>query len=104
MKELELQFDGKGEVLGTKFRQLQKSDKAYLYELKDVETNKIYYEVFERRISKESEFVINGTLIKYEEKEIYPKSNAFGDWAWCCNSFEKAQIKFIELSNKIKKL
>jgi len=94
MKTLELEFEGKGEVLGTTFRQLRKSDNAFLYELTDNETCQKRYEVFEKRIQKEGEATIGGQKVKYEEKELYPKSNCFGVWAWCFVDFKSAEEKF----------
>jgi hypothetical protein len=98
MKTLELEFEGKGEVSGTKFKQLHKSEKAFLYELTDFETGQKRYEVFEKRVSKNCEAIIAGQTVKYEEKELYPKSNCFGVWAWCFNDYEKAIAKFNTLN------
>lgn len=103
MKQLEIEFQGKGEVSGTTFKQLKKSEKAFLYELTDNETGQKRYEVFERKISKCGEVIISGQLVKYEEKEIYPKSNYFGIWAWCIPKYNRAVIKYNSLNSKIKK-
>lgn len=98
MKTLELEFEGKGEVSGTKFKQLKKSEKAFMYELTDNETGQKRYEVFEKRVSKEGEAIIGGQTVKYEEKETYPKSNCFGIWAWCISDYEKAIAKYDSLN------
>lgn len=98
MKTLDLKFEGKGEVSGTTFKQLKKSEKAFLYELTDNETGQKRYEVFEKRVSKECEAIIAGQTVKYEEKEIYPKSNCFGIWAWCISDYEKANAKYNSLN------
>jgi hypothetical protein len=98
MKTLELEFEGKGEVSGTHFKQLMKSEKAFMYELTDIEDGQKRYEVFEKRVSKEGEAIIGGQTVKYEEKETYPKSNCFGVWAWCINEYEKALSKWHELN------
>lgn len=79
MKTLELQFEGKGKVSGTIFKQLSKHEKAFMYELTDKETGSKRYEVFERKVSKASEVIFAGQTVKYEEKEIYPNSNCFGN-------------------------
>lgn len=99
MKELEIQFEGSGEVSGMTFTQVQKSEKAFMYKLTDSETGKIHFEVFEKRVQEEGEVVLGGQVVKYEEKELYPKSNSFGAWAWCFTDHEKACVKFNELSN-----
>lgn len=106
MKELGKEFEGKGEMSGTKFKQMFKSEKAFMYKLKDIETGEIRYEVFEKREQKASESIIGGQTVIFEEKELYPKTNAFGDWAWCFRDAKKAFEKYEELTNapdKIKK-
>lgn len=52
MKLLETRFKGAGEMTGVIFKQLQKSEKAFMYELTDVETRQKRWEVFEKRDSK----------------------------------------------------
>lgn len=94
MKTLSEQFEGTGEVRGTDFKRLQKSDTMFMYELTERETGQKRYEVFEIRQQKASEAVLCGKTIKYEEKELYPKSKDFGIWAWCFTSYEKALKKF----------
>jgi hypothetical protein len=98
MKILEIEFEGKGEVLGTNFKQIEKSEKAFLYELTDKETGTKHFEVFERKIQKAGDITVAGVVVKHEEKEMYPKSNSFGKWAWCMTCFEKAKAKFNEIS------
>jgi len=99
MKELELGFEGCGEMIGTNFKQIKKSEKAFLYELTDNETGTKHFEVFERKIQLAGESTIRGKKVIHIEKELYPKSNSFGTWAWCLTSFETATAKFNEISN-----
>lgn len=80
IKELAETFEGRGEVRGDTFRQLFKSEKAYMYERKSEDT--LYYEVFKRKINKQFNCV------------SYPKSNSFGDWAWCFTNLYDAMNKF----------
>ena len=80
MRELPINFDGKGEVSGVSFRQIQMCDKAYVYLRTDG-----YYEVFERRENSQWNVI------------SYPKSEAFGVWAWCFKTEGKAMKKFDEL-------
>jgi hypothetical protein len=98
MQELEIEFEGIGEVKGVHFQQLKKSDKAYMYELTDVETNIKRWEVFEKIIQKPKECVIGGLTINYVEKVTYPTSNSFGRTAWCITDFNQAIKKFNEIS------
>jgi hypothetical protein len=83
LKELPLEFDGRGEVRGYHFRQLKRSENAYLY-LVTSETTK-HYEVFERK-----ENPRYGCI-------SYPASPSFGLWAWCPNSYERAIERFNSL-------
>jgi hypothetical protein len=87
--EIEKEFIGIGEVSGFKFTRIGRTDAAYCYEVAQEGVN-THYEVFrrkntpvcidfEKRIYSETEF-----------KETYPKSNAFGVWAWTCSDVNKA--------------
>jgi hypothetical protein len=104
MKLLEKQFEGKGEVSGVAFLQLEKTKKSVMYQLTETETGQIRYEVFELRSQKAGEAVMGGQTIQHEEKELYPKSAAFGIWAWCFSDFGKALVKFEEIENRPEKV
>lgn len=78
IKELELEFEGKGEVKGYHFKQIKKSDKAYIYEVTNLEFQTTHYEVFRRR---ENRLYGNVT---------YPKTNVFGKYAWTLLTLDKA--------------
>lgn len=99
MNDLELLtvfFTGKAEVKGVEFEQLHSSDKAYMYRRTE-DGNVIYYEVFTKKQVNKFDFETNTQL--EEMKEIYPKSNDFGKWAWCFRDYERAFKRFEELSN-----
>lgn len=81
MKELKIQFEGKGEVKGYLFTQLKKLPNSYLYEVKNEEDGKCHYEVFRRTINTQFDCI------------SYPKSKSFGIWAWTYNELEEARIK-----------
>jgi hypothetical protein len=83
MKLLEKEFIGRGEVRGLEFKQVQKSNTAYIYEVNS--GSSIYYEVFTR--------VVNN---KYQ-KEVYPMTKHFSIWAWTQMSYESAKRKFNQL-------
>ncbi|PRX54412.1 hypothetical protein [Flagellimonas meridianipacifica] len=53
------------------FQQIGISDQAYIYEVTDLETDHIYYEVFERRYNRRFDCI------------SFPTDKAFGKWAWC---------------------
>lgn len=105
MIELEKTFIGKtSETKDFLFRQVCKNDFAFMYEVKSYSNENgnilTYYEVFERRITSERDTTIDGVNIHFVEKEIYPKSNYFGIWAWTYYNYEKALCKFNEISVK----
>ena len=106
MTELEEKFIGIGEVKGFLFEQLDKNEYAYLYKVsnKDEDTEKVkcWYEVFERRHSKELDTVLDGQAIHFEEKENYPRSNSFGVWAWTFNNLDKAKETFELITERLK--
>ena len=101
MIKLEKEFIGIGEVKGFKFRMLDENEKSFIYEVSDEDRK--WYEVFERKVSKETDTMLNGISVHFEEREIYPHSNSFGVWAWCINDYDRAMNKFKELSVKVKK-
>jgi len=77
MKELQKEFEGRGEVRGFKFRQLSETDYGFLYEVScDGVT---HYETFKRK---------ENTLYNCVS---YPTSKAFGIWAWSNTDLEKAK-------------
>ena len=80
MKELEITFEGTGEVKGYSFLQLNRNSKGYIYEVSN--SFETHYEVFQRKENHQYNVV------------SYPKSNAFGVWAWTCLSKETAINKF----------
>ena len=91
MKELKEEFIGIGEVRGFFFKQIFNNGYAYLYEITNPEANSKHYEVFERVENEVFDCV------------SYPKSKAFGVWAWCIHDYDKARKKFEELTEKVKK-
>ena len=80
MKELKKIFEGRGEVKGWLFTQLEAHHLAYLYEKS--KEGRLSYEVFKRR-----ENTQYGVI-------SYPSSKAFGKWAWEYQSKEDAMRKF----------
>ena len=106
MKELDLLFSGTGDVRGFEFKQLYIAKEAYMYEVFSPDISETYYEVFERRESKESITMMQGTQVIFPAKVNYPNSKAFGNWAFCFKNEEKAKEKFdeliIEIQNKKK--
>lgn len=83
MKVLPKEFIGKGEVRGFKFKLLITNPDTYLYEV-TYEGQK-HYEVFLRKMHRRFGHV------------MYPKSKAFGKWAWHFGYLDKAEKKFYSL-------
>lgn len=81
MKELQIEFKGIGEMKPYAFKQIKSSDKGFIYELTN-ESGKVHYEVFERKIN------------TYFDCISYPTSKAFGIWAWCIQTFDRALKKW----------
>lgn len=85
MKELQLEFIGRGQVKGFIFTQLNKSEKAYIYK---VDTgSSTHYEVFKRKVNKQFNCI------------SYPSDKAFGYWAWSCSTLQRAEQVFEQLNN-----
>jgi hypothetical protein len=97
--ELETEFQGKGQMSNFHFRQIEKTQFGYIYEL-TTEFGKPHYEVFERREQKEMDTEIQGQKVHYDFKIVYPSNNAFGDWAFACKQLEKAK-EYLSLFEKI---
>jgi hypothetical protein len=87
MKELQKEFEGRGEVKDFHFSQKEASNKAYVYEVSGNENSK-HYEVFKRKEN------------TYYDCVSYPTSKAFGIYAWCYKSKEKAISKYNELNKE----
>ena len=103
MKELDLEFIGIGEVKGDLFKQRNRSPKAYIYERKSSDSNYVIYEIFKRKVTKESDTIMNGVEVHFEEKVKYPKSNDFGVWAKTTEDYVKALEYFKEYTDEIQK-
>jgi hypothetical protein len=88
MKELPIEFTGKGEVRDFRFRQLKRTENAYLYEV-TTETG-IHYEVFEHRVNS-----MYGTV-------TYPGSKSFGVWAYCIRDLQRAKQRLSDIERKLK--
>lgn len=92
LKELPLEFVGRGEAKGFKFKQLQKSDSAYLYQINlPYGSRGPHYEVFKR--------VVNNRF----NQVSYPTARHFGAWAWTTSNQKKAEAIFAELSGSARR-
>lgn len=98
MKLLPEEFLGTGEVKGDVFHQKHRSEHAFMYERVHMETGVTYYEVFQRKINKETLFKTAEHTRVIPEQENYPKQPSFGVWAWCFSNYDKALNKFNTLT------
>ena len=76
MKALEKQFTGIGEVRGFVFSQIRATNHGFLYEVNT--GNGKHYEVFRKRVNTQYNNI------------SYPRSKAFGRWAWTNKDLAKA--------------
>lgn len=82
--ELPDNFTGRGEVRMFEFKQIEKSDTAYVYEVKPPDCP-VHFEVIKRMINTRFNRV------------SYPGAKSFGLTGWSYRTFEEAQQKFNEL-------
>jgi hypothetical protein len=90
--KLEKQFKGKGEVKDFKFTKVEETERGYIYKVNDS-----YYEVFKKKTAPICLDFETRTYSADTVKEIYPKSNDFGAWAWAYNCILKANKRLHEL-------
>lgn len=107
MKLLESEFTGGREVKGFSFKKIKENDYVYMYEVTakyDMGCPKTvpHYEVFERKVAKETKAKIGGVEITFPEQEKYPTQLNFGDWAFCISTYERAIAKFDKLTERCK--
>mgnify|MGYP003621755142 CR=1 FL=1 len=96
VKDLENEFTGVGDTSGFKFTKLNSTDKGFFYSV-DVGEGKCHYEVFEKKFVPICLDFEKKIFSETEFKYIYPKSEAFGKWAWCIVDYNKAVEKFKSL-------
>jgi len=86
-----LNFEGKGSVKGFTFTQVEKSENMYLYKVES--DGCTHYELFEIRKSPVCVDFENRVYSDTEFKEVYPKDNDFGVWAWTFKDLGKAKAR-----------
>ncbi len=98
-EKLPKEFTGVGEVKHFRFIQIKDFEHSYIYKVGN------NYEVFEKRESPVCIDFQNRIYSETEFKEIYPKANSFGAWAWTFKDFKKAEQKAEQINiNKKNKL
>ena len=90
IQQLPEQFTGIGEVKGFQFERVFSNELAYIYKVTSHANSKPYFEVFKRKHTPICLDFKKRLYSDTEFKEIYPKANAFGAWAWTTFSIGKA--------------
>lgn len=85
LKELPLEFQGRGEVSCYSYRQVKRSNLCYIYEVLAPNGQK-WYECFTAKIN------------PLYNNISYPSSKQFGISAWTIKGWERAELKFIEIA------
>jgi hypothetical protein len=85
---IENEFIGKGEVSGFTFTKEYESDGGYVYKVNT--GSGFHYEAFKKKEVAVCLDFENRVYSDTETKEVYPKSNDFGVWAWSLGSLELA--------------
>jgi len=91
IETLPLSFMGRGETKDFSFRQVEKSDHGYIYEVSS--SKKPHYEVFSKQVLPKCIDFAKHIYSDTESKENYPKKNAFGKTAWTCMSLDRARAR-----------
>ena len=77
------------------------SQKKAMYKVEFHPTNGrihlVGYEVFLVKVQKPMTMTVGGVTVQYTEKEMKPSDEAFGKWAFQCNTLEQAINKYTEL-------
>lgn len=103
IKLLEKTIIGGGEVKGFTYNQKFASQYAYIYEVISQDGTLSHFEIFERKNSPVCIDFANRIYSDTEFKESYPKSKAFGVWAWTAKTLDKAWGRFNNLNYKLEK-
>lgn len=95
IRKLENTFVGTGEVADFIFHKTDESQEAYLFTVRNGSTR--HYEVFEKKIVPLCLDFQAKIFSETDFKEIYPKSNDFGKWAYTFKNLQQAINKFNSL-------
>ncbi|MES2875307.1 MAG: hypothetical protein V4708_16400 [Bacteroidota bacterium] len=88
IKQIPLEFQGRGEVKGYSFKQVKRSDLCYIYEV-SAPNGQRWYEVFRAKLN-----VLYGNI-------SYPSSKQFGISAWTVKGKDRAEEMFNELAGAV---
>lgn len=83
LRELQKEFEKKG----VRYTQLEKNNIYVLYRCEVLDYKDVYYEVFEYKVGKPHPLDTGG----WDAVEIYPSSELFGVYAYCCSDLNSVR-------------
>jgi len=98
---LQKEFEGRGSQRGWRFVEVKREGNAAVYEKRDVETQRVVYEVIEVQMSERSVRVIGGVEVEFKAKERFPSDEEFGRYGWTYGSMSDAEERFEWLKSRI---
>jgi len=93
MKQINKEFEGKGEVKGITFTQIKRKGLVCIYKRSDG-----YYEVIKLKHQKENTVTIAGQRVHFEEKEVYSTGDSWD--GKCVKLLETAEKHFKQMSKQ----
>jgi hypothetical protein len=88
-KELPKEFIGRGEVKGFRFRQLERTEEAFLYEVTkpgDIIHYEVVFPMWDHRLN----------------RWLYPKSKSWGNFGWKSTNYERAKKRLLDTTELVK--
>ena len=76
---------------GWDYTLVERTEKHFIYSKTADFCERPAFEVFQRRITPAGRFVREGAEVVTEEREAFPRDEAFGKWAWSGLSLEDAR-------------
>lgn len=102
MKKLELEFKSNADQTGLQtFKQIKRTADVALYQRVTKDGRTFAYEVFVVKVIKAGTVFAKGAAPTKEDQESYPGKAAFGRYAYCCKTLERAEQFFDELVKRV---
>jgi hypothetical protein len=89
---------GKGSTKGFTFTRLTENDYCYLYKVDS--GHGIHFETFQKKTRPVLIDFVTKTKSEDEVEEYYPSDEKFGEWAYCCYTLERAEMRMQQLTEK----
>lgn len=101
IQQLPRRFNGKGEVKDFSFKRVHHDNDFIAYEVIGNGKER-HFELFKRKLSPVCIDFENRTYSETDFKERYPKSTAFGKWAWTLPTIKSVMLKIADVKSKSK--